>query len=168
MPETGYGHVELAGDDANRRCPSSGSVHCPLLLDLLGGQREARLGGPERSEQRARRVVATAGPCLKPWPEPPPTSQTFSNSGWRSMRKSPFEVFSYWQTRLSTSGAWASAGKRRTRKSREAAIPAGGSPAAKAARYDGRGRAARGAVAPRCAPSGTPYSTGSHHDQTAR
>src|SRR2546430_128709 len=42
------------------------------------------------------------------------------------MRKSPFEVFSYWQTRLSTSGAWASAGKRRARKSRAAARPAGG------------------------------------------
>src|SRR5438876_3959352 len=49
------------------RCVSagSGSVHCPLLLDLLGGQREARLGGPERSEQRARRVVARCRPVLE-------------------------------------------------------------------------------------------------------
>src|SRR5205807_9427318 len=45
------------------RCVTSGgSVHRPLLLDLLGGQREARLGGPERSEQRARRVVARCWP----------------------------------------------------------------------------------------------------------
>src|SRR5438445_12098106 len=49
------------------RCVTSGSgsVHCPLLLDLLGGQREARLGGPERSEQRARRVVARCRPVLE-------------------------------------------------------------------------------------------------------
>src|SRR5438105_1406083 len=49
------------------RCVSSGSgsVHCPLLLGLLGGQREARLGGTERSEQRARRVVAHCRPVLE-------------------------------------------------------------------------------------------------------
>src|SRR2546430_4905689 len=36
-----------------------------------------------------------AGPCLNPCPEPPPASHTFSISGCRSIKKSPFEVFSY-------------------------------------------------------------------------
>src|ERR1700674_5263064 len=40
-----------------------------------------------------------AGPCLNPCPEPPPTNQTFSIPGCWSIRKSPFEVFSYWHTR---------------------------------------------------------------------
>src|SRR6476469_230832 len=57
----------------------------------------------------------TAGPCLNPCPEPPPTSHTFSNSGWRSSKKSPFEVFSYWQTLDSIKGASKSSGKRRAR-----------------------------------------------------
>jgi len=57
---------EPQGADVDRCVSSgSGSVHCPLLLDLLGGQREARLGGPERSEQRARRVVARCRPVLE-------------------------------------------------------------------------------------------------------
>jgi hypothetical protein len=30
--------------------------------------------------------------------EPLPTSQTLASSGCRSIRKSPFDVFSYWQT----------------------------------------------------------------------
>src|SRR5437899_9407667 len=42
----------------------------------------------------------TAGPCLNPCPDPPPAYHTFSISGCRSIRKSPFEVFSYWQTRV--------------------------------------------------------------------
>src|SRR6185295_2697216 len=36
----------------------------------------------------------------------------FSQRGWRSMRKSPFELFSYWQTRASTIGRSARAGNR--------------------------------------------------------
>src|SRR5262249_7209198 len=58
----------------------------------------------------ALRYSPIAGPCLKPWPDPPPASQTLSNPGWRSIRKSPFHVFSYWQTRVSTTGAPAKSG----------------------------------------------------------
>ena len=47
---------------------------------------------------RSATYSPTAGPCLKPWPDPPPAIQTLSKPGWRSMTKSPFEVFSYWQT----------------------------------------------------------------------
>src|SRR5262245_59845550 len=38
---------------------------------------------------RAATYSPNAGPCLNPWPEPPPASQTLSKSGWRSIRKSP-------------------------------------------------------------------------------
>ena len=41
---------------------------------------------------------------MKPWPDPPPTNQTLSWPGRRSIRKSPFELFSYWQTRAWISG----------------------------------------------------------------
>ena len=63
-------------------------------------------------------MVPTAGPCLKPWPDPPPTIHTFGHAGWRSMMKSPLDVFSYWQTCASTSGAVPSAGNRRAKKAR--------------------------------------------------
>ena len=52
------------------------------------------------------------GPCLNPWPDPPPTSQTLSQAGWRSMTKSVSGVVSYWQTRVSTTGAPAIDGNR--------------------------------------------------------
>ena len=58
------------------------------------------------------------GPCLKPCPEPPPTIQTLSRSGWRSRMNSVSGVVSYWQTRVSTTGALARAGKRRARSPR--------------------------------------------------
>jgi hypothetical protein len=88
---------------------------------------ENRLSG--RTSALATRSAAyrpTAGPCLKPCPDPAPTSTTFSNSGWRSISRSPFELFSYWQTRVSTSGA-ASAGKRLAvaRISAQPSAPAG-------------------------------------------
>src|SRR6266581_2463877 len=67
---------------------------------------------------RSATCSPTAGPCLKPWPEPPPTSHTSFRSGWRSIRKSPFDVFSYWQTRVSRRGAVARAGKRLARNAR--------------------------------------------------
>ena len=35
---------------------------------------------PVRSAATTR--SATAGPCLKPWPEPPPTIQTDGSAGW--------------------------------------------------------------------------------------
>ena len=54
----------------------------------------------------------SAGPCLNPCPDPPPANHTLSICGWRSIRKSPLEVFSYWHTRVSTIGASRSAGKR--------------------------------------------------------
>ena len=66
-----------------------------------------------------------AGPCLKPCPEPPPASQTLSKSGCRSRRKSPFEVFSYWQTRDSVNGAFCRAGNRSARKRYASANPEG-------------------------------------------
>src|ERR1700730_6702006 len=53
-----------------------------------------------------------AGPCLKPCPEPPPANHTLFTCGCRSIKKSPFEVFSYWHTRVSTIGEFARAGKR--------------------------------------------------------
>ena len=66
----------------------------------------------------------TAGPCLNPCPEPPPTNQTFSAPGCRSIRKSPLEVFSYWQTRVSTIGASRSAGNRRATYARTSSAAA--------------------------------------------
>ena len=72
------------------------------------------------------------------------------------MRKSPFEVFSYWQTRLSTSGAWASAGKRRTRKSREAARPAGVTWRSSASGSMGGPCASNASLKPRASRSGIP------------
>src|ERR1051325_8291167 len=65
----------------------------------------------------------TAGPCLNPCPDPPPTSQTFSNPGCLSIKKSPLDVFSYWQTRVSVTGASASSGTRWPMYSRTASNP---------------------------------------------
>ena len=91
-------------------------MHFAVLGLGLGGEAEARLGlrPPPETSAAARRP--TSGPCLKPWPDPPPTSTTLGIAGWRSIRKSPFELFSYWQTRRSVSGAPFSSGKRRSRK----------------------------------------------------
>ena len=45
-------------------------------------------------EIKRARYSPTAGPCLKPWPEPPPAIHRLSWSGWRSITKSPLAVFS--------------------------------------------------------------------------
>jgi hypothetical protein len=49
-------------------------------------------------------LEAVAGPAAE--------EQAFRQRGWRSMRKSPFELFSYWHTRASTIGRSARAGNR--------------------------------------------------------
>src|SRR5258708_13284473 len=54
----------------------------------------------------------TAGPCLNPCPDPPPTNHTLLNSGCRSIKKSPFELFSYWHTPVSVIGPPSSPGNR--------------------------------------------------------
>ena len=54
----------------------------------------------------------SAGPCLKPWPEPPPSSHHDSCSGGGATRKCVSPVSSYWQTRAPTIGASASDGNR--------------------------------------------------------
>src|SRR5579885_546046 len=78
---------------------------------LVASEKRASAAMP--SSSRPATYSPTAGPCLKPCPEPPPTSHTFSNCGCRSIRKSPLDVFSYWHTRVSTTGASRNAGKRR-------------------------------------------------------
>ena len=46
----------------------------------------ANRGSPEPPFSTRSAVYSpTAGPCLKPWPEPPPTTQTLSRPGWRSI-----------------------------------------------------------------------------------
>src|SRR6516164_5523184 len=50
-------------------------------------------------------ISPSAGPCLNPCPEPPPTSQTPSCRGCRSTTKSPSAVCSYWHTLPLISGA---------------------------------------------------------------
>src|SRR5579885_3302927 len=94
--------------EAKRECQNT--ARC-CFVALLASEKRGSAVMP--SSSRPATYSPTAGPCLKPWPEPPPTSHTFSNSGCRSIRKSPLDVFSYWHTRVSTTGALRNAGKRR-------------------------------------------------------
>ena len=55
--------------------------------------------GPCGQEPIPATISPSAGPCLNPCPDPPPSSQTFSCAGWRSMMKLLSGLFSYWQTR---------------------------------------------------------------------
>ena len=87
-------------------------INSAVLHYVFCGQRKSRLA-LRHCPVGVARYSPIAGPCLKPWPEPPPTNQTLLISGCRSIRKSPFEVFSYWQTRVSTIGASRSAGNLR-------------------------------------------------------
>ena len=48
---------------------------------------EARRGAARRRGARPAIRSASAGPCLKPWPEPPPTIHVRSCSGWRAAMK---------------------------------------------------------------------------------
>src|SRR5439155_3825411 len=52
--------------------------------------------GSRRASMESATYSASAGPCLKPWPEPPPRSHQSSRSGWRSKRKCVSDVRSYW------------------------------------------------------------------------
>src|SRR5260370_34378968 len=54
---------------------------------------------------RRATISPSAGPCLNPWPEPPPTIHTFTFPGCRSTMKLWSVALSDWQTRGSTSGA---------------------------------------------------------------
>jgi len=112
---------ESARPEYNTACPvvNRCRTSCSLrntarfcVLALLAS--ENRGLGLKAVQDPSGHVFSTAGPCLKPWPEPPPTNQTFSIPGCRSIRKSPLEVFSYWQTRVSTIGASFKAGNRRS------------------------------------------------------
>lgn len=40
-------------------------------------------------------MLPNSGPCLKPWPEPPPAMNNRLLSGRQSIMKSPESVFSY-------------------------------------------------------------------------
>src|SRR5258708_34717440 len=75
---------------------------------------ENRGSGSVRSGSRPLQYSPSPGPWLNPCPEPPPTNQTFSIPGCWSIRKSPLEVFSYWQTRVSKIGESFKAGNRRS------------------------------------------------------
>src|SRR2546429_3449474 len=64
--------------------------------------------------------------CSRDWSSDVCSSDlTFSISGCRSIRKSPLEVFSYWQTRVSTMGASPSEGNRRATYARTALVISG-------------------------------------------
>src|ERR1700688_5256736 len=80
------------------------------FVALLASENRGSAGPP--SNICCATYSPNAGPCLNPCPEPPPANQTLFASGCRSIKKSPFEVFSYWHTRVSTMGAFARAGKR--------------------------------------------------------
>ena len=54
--------------------------------------KRAGSGAPPRSVAASRSAIA--GPCLKPWPEPPPSSHTDGCSGWRAAMKWPSGVSS--------------------------------------------------------------------------
>src|SRR5260370_27561059 len=79
---------------------------------------ENRGSGSVRARTRPVTYSPSAGPCLNPCPEPPPTNQTFSIPGCWSIRKSPLEVFSYWQTRVSKIGESFKAANRRSTHAR--------------------------------------------------
>jgi hypothetical protein len=49
--------------------------------------RPISVGGAFRPKTASLTISPITGPCLKPCPEPPPTSQTFSASGCRSKMK---------------------------------------------------------------------------------
>ncbi len=49
--------------------------------------RPISVGGAFKPITASATISPITGPCLKPWPEPPPTIQTFSASGWRSKMK---------------------------------------------------------------------------------
>src|SRR6202795_623087 len=78
------------------------------FVALLASENRGSAGPP--SNICCATYSPNAGPCLNPCPEPPPANHTLLNAGCRSIKKSPLEVFSYWQTRVSTIGAEASAG----------------------------------------------------------
>ncbi len=105
---------------AIRATPPRGQlVNLPPLNSLFTRQRETRLLDAHTRNPLGHIIAPTASArCLNPCPDPPPTNQTFSISGCRSIKKSPFDVFSYWQTRVSMTGAFARAGKRFARNLR--------------------------------------------------
>src|SRR6266850_5902967 len=86
---------------------------------------ENRGSGWVRSRSRPVTYSPTAGPCLNPCPDPPPANQTFSIPGCRSIRKSPLEVFSYWQTRVSTIGESLKTGNRSATYARTLSLATG-------------------------------------------
>src|ERR1051325_11332476 len=77
------------------------------------GPRAWNGSGSRLLSRQSATYSASAGPCLKPCPEPPPTSHQSLRSGCRATTKWASGVRSYWQTRAPTRGASASAGKRR-------------------------------------------------------
>ena len=105
---------------ARPRCSPSAAPH-----GRCAGR--ARGTAPARADPRCsrRRTPPSAGPCLNPWPEPPPTSHQSGRSGWRATRKCVSGVRSYWQTRAPMIGAPASDGNRRAVYSRASASSPG-------------------------------------------
>ena len=61
-------------------------------------------------------MAADLGAVLEAVARSAADQQHIGQRGWKSIRKSPFELFSYWQTSAPVSGAPRSAGKRRSRK----------------------------------------------------
>ena len=77
------------GQVLNRALPDRGTIqrdltpitsisHAALLHRLLRSQREAQIDGVALQHPLGGVLSPTAGPCLKPWPEPPPHGHTFS------------------------------------------------------------------------------------------
>src|SRR5437764_12176152 len=100
--------------------------NCVFGLSSAGSRSRRNIFGTSLPDSTACAASSpTAGESLKPWPEPPPRSQTFLACGWRSTMRLPSGLFSYWQTSADSSGAFASAGKRSARNARALSIPAG-------------------------------------------
>ena len=113
---------------ANRGCPLLRAA--PTCVDSAfagcGNLASLKYGFASLSFKTSSAIISpTTGPCLNPCPDPPPSSHTFSAAGCRSTMKWLSGVCSYWQTRVSTSGASFMAGKRSARYSRMALRPSG-------------------------------------------
>src|SRR5580700_6512503 len=126
----GQSHA-AAGTVQDRQPAPSGSaevlVDGAVLRGLLCGKREARgdfIFGCAGLHDAGCYVFSYRWAVLEAVTRAAAYSQTFVKSGCWSIRKSPLEVLSYWQTRVSTTGAFFRAGKRRATNSRAASTAA--------------------------------------------
>src|SRR6185369_16527493 len=89
----GAGGEERRSDQVGIQSAVRGRQNTERCARVSFDAREKRGSGIPVSRIRDATYSPTKGPCLNPWPEPPPTSQTLSNCGCLSIRKSPLEVF---------------------------------------------------------------------------